>query len=292
LRVRRVAAAASLWLLAASGSATAQGESPGELVLDVRIFEARSSSPSFALFQNLSFFIDTDGTDVSEVQWLGTIARQVPEAFVAVLAHETLPVSGGRARFGYELRSRGVELDFDLSDLLTKGTFPARLRGAFTEGENERASFERELELRVGQTFVFSGADLELAPSDYLSHFREYRDGGGRARLYEYLRNDVFFLLVAVTPRMASGAPKPVVDVALPKGVELPELESRVGVELVGTLVLEFDVDGAGAPVSPVVRRSTVPELTPRMLLELADWRFPEAAGRRARLTLKLRAKP
>jgi hypothetical protein len=289
-----VLAGASLLASAFAAAASPPADVPPELVIDVRLFEARSSSPSFALFQNLSFFVDTDGTGVSETQWLGTVAGQVPESFVTVLASETLAVNDGRASFRHALRSRGVELDLDLSQFLPRGTFPARLTGAFTRGETDLRTLERELELRVGQTYLFSGRNLELAPSDYLSHFREYEDSDHRARLYEYLRSYVVFLLVAVTPRMArapGGPPEPV-EVSLPTDVELPELESPAGVELTGTLVLEFDVDDAGAPVSPVVRRSTIPEVTLRVLLELPQWRFPEATGKRALLTLKLHAKP
>lgn len=288
----RLAALGLAGSLAVASAAAAQP--PANLVLDVRVFEARSASPSFSLLENLSFFVDTDGTGVSEMQWLGTIAGQVPDSFIGALASETLEVTDGRAGFDYELRSRGLELQVDLSGFLAKGTFEAPLTGAFTRGDTALQEIDRDLELRLGQTYVFSGRNLELAPSEYLSHFREYDDTDARARLYEYLRSYAFFIVVAVTPRLADdieGPPEPV-EVSLPSSAQLPEIESPAGVALVGTVVLDFDVDGDGVPGPPIVRRSTVPELTPRVLVELPDWRFPEAAGKRARLTLKLRARP
>ncbi len=111
-------------------SSAAEADIPGNLVVDVRLYEARSASPDFRVMENLSFFVDTEGKGVSESQWLATIARQVPEAFLATLAKETLHVDGTTARFVLSKRSRSLELSFDLNEFLDRGTFAAKAADA------------------------------------------------------------------------------------------------------------------------------------------------------------------
>jgi hypothetical protein len=284
--------AAQILALALAGASTAAGSDiPSNLVLDVRIYEARSTSPDFRIMEKLSFFVDTDGTGVSESQWLATIARQVPDAFLATLANETVRVDGTMARFVYSKRNRTLELSFDLKEFLDRGTFAAKAQARLARGEETVRSFEQAIELRAGQTYVFGSRDLELSVSEYLSHFRDFEDGDARGKLYEGLRPYSFFLVVAVTPRVADAPSSEPVAVTLDKNA-IPPLPSPLEIPLVGEIVLELDVDSGGTPTDVRVVRSSIPEVNSRVLGESASFRFPEAAGQKARLTLSLRAEP
>ena len=287
--------AGRLLALALTGTpaAAAGADIPGNLVVDVRLYEARSTTPDFRVMENLSFFVDTDGTEVSESQWLATIARQVPEAFLATLANDTVDVDGSIARFVLSKRTRSLELSFDLKDFLERGTFNARAAARLARGEETVRAFDREVELRVGQTHVFGSRDLELSASEYLSHFRDFESSEERGELYESLRAYSFFLVVAVTPRIAE-EPAPgsePVSVSVGPNV-IPPLESPLGIPLVGEIVLELDIDSSGAGTNVRIVRSSIPEMNSRILGESASFRFPEAAGKKGRLTLSLRAEP
>jgi hypothetical protein len=279
----------TLGLLGAPG-AIAGLDIPANLVVDVRLYEARSESPDFRLMRDLSFFVDTDGTGVSEAQWLATIGRQIPEAFLATLASETVGVEGSIARFVLPKRTRALELAFDLKNFLERGTFAAKAEGRLTRGEETARAFDREVELRCSQTYVF---DVELSPSEYLSHFRDFERGDEREKLYESLRLYSFFLVVAVTPRLATeSAPESEpVSVSLPKS-EIPRLESPLGIPLEGEFVLDLTLDHSGAPRDVRIVRSSLPEVNTRVLGASASFRIPEAAGKKVRLSLKLRAEP
>jgi hypothetical protein len=260
-------------------------------VVDIRLYEARSASPDFRVMEKLSFFVDTDGSGVSESQWLATIARQVPEAFLATLANETMAVEGSTARYVFSKRNRSVDLVLDLTGFLERGTFPSKAEARLTRGDEAVRAFEQSIELRVGHTYVFGSRDLELSASEYLSHFRDFEDSDARGKLYEGLRPYSFFLIVAVTPRLAQETPAEPVAVSLDENV-IPPLESPLGIPLVGEIVLELSVDSGGAPTDVKVIRSSLPEVNSRVLGESQSFRFPEAAGKKARLTSSLRAEP
>ena len=287
--------AGRLLALALTGApaAAAGADIPGNLVVDVRLYEARTASPDFRVMENLSFFVETDGTGVSESQWLATIARQVPEAFLATLSNETVDVDGSIARLVLSKRSRSLELSFDLRDFLERGTFTATAATRLARGEKTVRAFDRKVELRVGQTYVFGSRELELSASEYLSHFRDFEGSDDRGKLYESLRPYSFFLVVAVTPRIAeeSASGSESVSVSVDPNV-IPPLESPLGIPLVGEIVLELNIDSAGAPTDARIVRSSLPEVNSRILGESAAFRFPEAAGKKARLTLSLRAEP
>jgi hypothetical protein len=272
-------------------SAAAASDIPSNLVLDVRICEARSTSPDFKVMEKLSFFVDTDGTGVSESQWLATIARQVPDAFLATLVNETVSVDGSIARFVYSKRNRTLELSFDVKEFLDRGTFAAKAQARLTRGEETVRSFEQAIELRAGQTYVFGSRDLELSASEYLSHFRDFEDSDARGKLYEGLRPYSFFLVVAVTPRLAEAPPSEPIAVTLDEKA-IPQLPSPLPIPLVGEIVLELTVDDAGDTKEARVVRSSIPEVNSRILGEADSFRFPDAAGKKARLTLSLRAEP
>jgi hypothetical protein len=285
--------AARVLALALTGAPAAGADIPSNLVVDVRLYEARSASPDFRVMENLSFFVDTDGTGIRESQWLATIARQVPEAFLATLANETVDVEGSVARFVLPKRTRSLELSFDLKDFLERGTFTAKAAARLARGEETIRAFDREVELRIGQTYVFGSRDLELSASEYVSHFRDFESSDERGKLYESLRAYSFFLEVAVTPRIAEESAPGSEPVSVSVGPNvIPPLESHLGIPLVGEIVLELDIDSAGAPTEARIVRSSLPEVNSRILGESASFRFPEAAGQKARLALSLRAEP
>ena len=285
---------AAFGLALALTTPSAQGEDvPKNLVVDFRLFEARSTSPDFKAMESLAFFIDTDGTGVSDRQWLATIARKVPDSFLATLKTETVKVEGGTALLEVEKRSRSIETRIDLSEFLERGTFNANLTGELKRRNESQRSFEKTIELRAGATFVVSGRGFELSASEYLSHFRDYSDADHRRSVYDRLRNFDVFLVLAVTLRLAdepdNEAP---VMLSLPSDVELPILESPLDVRLVGTIELELDIDANGAPEDVKIVRSSIPEVNPRLLGEALTWRFPNAAGTTGRLVLELTAEP
>lgn len=278
--------------LSPAAPASSSADIPDNLVVDFRLYEMRSSNVNFQAMSELTFFVDTDGMGITEAQWLGTIARQVPDAFLASLAFDSVPVEGTTASFELDTRSRTIELTLDLSGFLDQGTFPGSLSARLARSDEVIEAFTTEVELRNGQTFVMSSHDLELAASDYLSHFRDYEDADHRGELYSYLRNYSIFLIVAMTPRVAAEGLPERIDVGIPEDEEIPELVSPAGVRLVGTIVLEFDVDAGGVPQEIRIARSSIPEVTPRILGALEDWRFPDHAGRAVRLKLDLEAPP
>jgi hypothetical protein len=285
--------AARLLTLALAGAPAAAADIPSNLVVDVRVYEARSVSPDFATMESLSFFVNTDGSGVSESQWLATIARQVPEAFLATLASETVSVEGSIARLVLAKRTRTLELSFDLNEFLERGTFKSKAGTRLAQGEETVRAFGREVEMRVGQTYVFASRDLELSASEYLSHFRDFEDSEERGTLYESLRPYSFFLVVAVTPRLAEEPAPGNEPLSVPIGANVvPRLESPLGIPLVGEIVLELAIDSTGTPTDSRIVRSSLPEMNARILGESAAFRFPEAAGKKARLTLSLRAEP
>jgi hypothetical protein len=291
--MQRSAARLLALALAGAPAAAAGADIPADLVLDVRLYEARSVSPDFRVMENLSFFVNTDGTGVSETEWLATIARQVPEAFLATLATDSVDLDGSVARFVLPKRSRSLELSFDLKDFLERGTFKSKAAARLAQGEETVRAFDREVEMRVGQTYVFASRDLELSASEYLSHFRDFEDSEERGRLYENLRPYSFFLVVAVTPRLAEEPAPGDEPVFVQIGSNpIPRLESPLGIPLVGEIVLELAIDSTGTPTDSRIVRSSLPEMNARMLGESAAFRFPEAAGKKARLTLSLRAEP
>lgn len=262
---------------------------PRNVVADVRIVEARSETPDYQTMTDLAFFVNTDGQGVSERQWLATIGRQVPESFLATLATETVSVEGSRAVFELEKRSRRLRLSWDFGDFLAKGVFPVAFRGELEGGRDERR-FEKTLEMQLGQTYVWSGPDMELSPSEYLSHFRDYRDREHRGELYEVIREYDTFLVIALTLRSA-GEPAPT-PVTLSLDSKLPRIESPLGIGLVGEVELELELNDEGGAEQVRIVRSSIPEANPRLLGEALEWSFPEAKGRTGRLWLEVEASP
>jgi hypothetical protein len=278
--------------MAAVAASAAAADLPPNLVVDVRLFEARSTRPDFEAMENLSFFVATDGAGVTDPQWLGTIARQVPDAIIATLAKESVEPQGTLAAFDVTKRSRRFHVSVDLAEFLDRGTFAAKSDVTLLRADKALREFNRDIELRVGQTYVWSSRNLEVSASEYLSHFRDFEDTADRGRLYEKLRDFTFFLLVAVTPHLAeekSTTP----PVSLPaKGIQISDLMSPLGVPIEGEVELLLTLDDAGTPIDVAILRSSIPEVNPQVVGEAASWRFPEAAGQQGFLKLTLEAKP
>lgn len=284
-----------LLVLAAAPKAECTDTSvPPNLVVDLRLYEARSMRPDFQTIDNLSFFIATDGSGVTEQQWLATILRKTPDSILATLAYQSLPVDvdSGRARFSLAKRSRRFDLELDLNDFLEKGTFGATAAIDFVRGDEVLRKSDDKIKLRVGQTYVWGSRGLEISASDYLSHFRDFGSTGERGKLYQSLRSYTFFLIVALTPRLAEAPPAEPVVVAPNNSVALDELESPLGVPIEGKIQMELTLDGGGTPVDARIVRSSVPELNSGVLSQAPEWSFPQAAGKKARITLELHATP
>jgi hypothetical protein len=276
-----------------AGALEAGTDLPENLVVDVRLYEARSVRPDFQAMDKLSFFVNTDGTAIGEPQWLATIARQVPDSVIATLATDTASIEGNFARLDVAKRSRHFQMSVDLAEFAATGTFSAKAELALSRGDKPVRGFDRTLELRLGQTYVWSSGDLEISASEYLSHFRDFGDADDRGKLYERLRDFTFFLLVAVTPRLADPAVESAPPVPLSaKDLEIPDLESPLGVSIEGEVELLLSLDDFGTPQAITIVRSSIPEVNPRVVGEAASWRFPEAAGKRGLVTLSLTAKP
>jgi TonB family protein len=286
------AAAAATATTATARRVDASDTVPPHLVLDLRLYEARSMRPDFQAMNDLAFFIDTDGSGVTEPQWLATILRKTPDSILATLACETLPVEEGKASFSLSKRSRSFDVTVDVSEFTDKGAFAAKASVALLRGDEVLRRFDREIDLRLGQTYVWGSRELEISASDYLSHFRDFEDTRERGDLYQSLRNYTFFLVVAVTARVADEAPSETVVVTPNDSVDLGKLESPLGIPVEGEVQVELSLDAEGTPTDARVLRSSVPELNPRVLGAAPNWRFPEAAGKKAHLTLHLRATP
>lgn len=266
---------------------------PTKLIIDARVIEARSLDPDFKAMEELSFFINTDGVGVTEEQWLATLARQASESFLATLAFESHSVVGSTSELQLDKRSRSIRLSLDLSEFAAEGVFGATVTGALVRSGQTERSFERDIELRVGQTYVWSGRDLELSGSEYLSHFRDYGDRDDRSKLYDKLRDYATFLIVAYSLRIPTESePAEHVTLELPTDVRLPELKSTLGIEIGGTVELELELDDSGAPRYVTIARSSIPEVNSQILREASTWRFAEAQGKKGRLSLELKATP
>ncbi|MGH9461697.1 MAG: hypothetical protein ACRD1X_10805 [Vicinamibacteria bacterium] len=256
---------------------------PDNLVVDLRLFESRSTAPDFAAMSELSFFIMTDGRDVSATQWPSTLAKQVPDTFLAALIADTVPVEQGVARFEWTTGTRSIRSEIHMESYHPAGTFKAQLQVRFMRGGDTLREHSRELDLQMHRTSVWSSDELEITPSDYVSHFREFADRESRGQLYELLRPNTFFLILAATPRLLTDEEaqrwEAAQTLALPEGVEPPALENPTSIPLKGKILLSFELDENGQPVNPQIARSSFPEANLRVVEEALQWQFPATAG-------------
>jgi hypothetical protein len=275
----------ALFLLGLSGPAWSALEPfslPDNIVVDLRIFEARSGNPNYSAFEDLGFFINTDGRRVTENQWLATVAGKVPGSFVAALAAKTARVEAGFARFEWTNRSRSFHVDIDMSGYSSSDRFDSELAVAWMRQDETILRFTKLVTLQVGRTAALSARELEIKLADYLSTFRGYRDREHRGLLFEKLQTKAIHLILVATPRLlaederAQLSPE---NLSPPAGSSLPELDNPLGVPLNGTIVVGFEIASSGAPVNPQIVWSTIPEANSRILGEVADWHFPSPEG-------------
>jgi hypothetical protein len=185
-------------------------------------------------------------------------------------------------------------MSFDLANFLERGTYNGAARVRLGRSDETARSFERAVELRTGQTYVFASRDLELSASEYLSHFRDFESTEERGQLYETLRQFSFFLVVAVTPRLREDsveARSQPVEASVPPEA-LPAIESPLGIPLSGEIELELALDDGGSPKEARIVRSSLPEVNSRVLGAAASFQLPQVAGKNARVVLPLRLEP
>lgn len=256
---------------------------PENLVIDFRLFETRSDNPDRDEMGDLSFRIDTDGRGITANQWLATIAKKIPGSFLAALASETVSVDRAMARVSWIHRRRSFDVEIRMGSYHTTDGIPAEVWTSLSRAGEPLRKFKRKVHLQLGQTTIWSGTDLEMHPTDYLSHFREYADSEHRGLLYEKLRLRTTFVLIAATPRLLSPDELPQlspVKLEPPPGVSLPEMDNPLQVPVQGTVVLGFELGSSGEAINPQIVWSTLPEANPRLLGEVARWRFPPTPTR------------
>src|SRR3989304_9521134 len=100
-------------------------EIPDNLVLDLRLFESRAISPDLTVMENLNFFIMTDGRDVTAEQCPSTLAKKVPDSFLAALISDTAPVERGVGGFDWTTGSRGIRTEIRVEDYQPAGASKA-----------------------------------------------------------------------------------------------------------------------------------------------------------------------
>ena len=82
---------------------------------------------------------------MTDRQWLATIARKVPDSYLAILSTETAKVEGHVAHLELDKRSRSFETHVDLSEFLERGTFEATLTGELKRrNESQRGLDHRQ----------------------------------------------------------------------------------------------------------------------------------------------------
>jgi hypothetical protein len=275
---------------------------PDNLVLDLRLFESRTQVPDYSTMESLSFVIRTDGREVNAQQWVSTLAKKVPDSFMAALVFETAsvePVADGAAkgitRFEWVKGSRSIKTEIRVENYHPAGTFDAKVHTQLMRGSKVLRELSQEVKLQKSRTAVWSSADLEISATDYLSHFREYQDREHRGLLYERLRPYTIFLVMTATPRLLTEEELrlgPRQALTLPPDAQLPVMDNATGLPLQGTIVLGFVVDASGAPINPQILRSTLPEANLSLVDQASRWRFPSVDGssekRRGQVEVKL----
>lgn len=259
------------------------------LILEVRVFEARMTNPDRQALDALGFSIETDGSDVTPRQWLATISRQLPDAFLAVLGTGTFDLSRGSAELSLPKRRQLWLARFE-----HRAEEPERLSLAarWTSASGIAREMTRSLPAEEGKTFVSSARELELSTTEYISHFRDYEDVDERGRLFDHLRDYSIYLVVATSLRRRAASPAARLSTSMPAEATLPELESPFGIQLRGEVELGFEVRTGGVPAQVRILRSSIPEVNPRMLGAVNEWRFPNLVGQQATLSVKVATAP
>jgi hypothetical protein len=274
----------AFWYFFAGASAEAiPRQAPTDnLVVDIRVFEARDANPDRALMSDLSFVIDTDGRAVTANQWLATVSKKVSGSFLAALASETVRVEEGSARVSWSLRSRSLDIALDLDGPDANGSIKARVETAFSRSGQPIRELQDGIELRLGQTTAWSREGLEIHLRDYLSHFRDYPDREHRGLIYERLRSRSIYLVLTATPRRLRQDELPQlspIELEIPPGTELPVIDNQLGIPLQGTIIVGFELGPSWMPTNPQIVWSTIPEANPRILGEVGYWKFKDVVS-------------
>lgn len=283
-------------LLAASFLVGAALAGAQEATPVVRVFEVRRINSDFGPIEGLSFRLENDGSRVHPSQWLATLARQVPNGFLAQLLSlrlDRLPEAGAPAWEGQHVRGRRA-VRVRVEDDPGAATEAAGTRTELTllrDGEPVWTASAMDA-LDPGATVVQSGRDFEVSPSRYLSWFRHAPDLAARERLYGRLRGHSIWLVVTVSrPAEAVPAASPL-RLDPPRDPRLEELESTVVPEAEGVTELLIRLDRGGRPLHFDIASTTLPEVTPRLLGIASGWRFPEAADREVLVTVPVATRP
>ena len=282
----------ALLVPAAAAGAVVSGETA--LMGEVRIFEVRRPNSDFTPLDGLRFRLETDGRGVRVSQWLATLARRIPEAYLAQLGTfgpfplEPAGASGSvRRRGGRGIQARltrdpqsGAPEDVSVSLTLLRGDEPAH---------EFRAS---DLGVRAGETVFVSGREFEIPGSVYLSWFREPPDREARGRLYERLRNQTIFLVLGVTIREGAGHAAAPLPLRPPDDPRLHDLGPSLVGPSTGRVTLRASVAEDGTLHDIQVVETTFPEVMPRVLGIIRDWTLPEASGQTVLLSFPVTAPP
>ncbi len=262
----------------------------------VRVFEVRRINSDFGPIEELSFRLENDGSRVQPSQWLATLARRVPEGFLAqLLSLRPARVGGDGASIWEGSRSRGrrgvrVRIEDHPGDATEAAATHVEL-ALLRDGEPVWSASATDT-LDVGATVVLSGRDFEVSPSRYLSWFREAADLPARERLYGRLRDHSIWLVLTVSRPAEAPATSAPLRLDPPPDDRLGALESSVVPEAAGAAELLIRLDDDGRPRHFDIASTTLPEVTPRLLGIASEWRFPEAADREILVTVPVATRP
>jgi hypothetical protein len=249
------------------------------MVIEVRIFQSRNANPDRDKLSELDFMIQTDGRGVTANQWLATMSKQVPNASVAALAYNLSRVNeDGQSMFRWTNGRRSLDVEIRIVSHRPPNHFQAEIHSALRRDEQALSETQREAHLQLNRTTIWS---TEVAPTDYMSLFRQHHNLETRGLLYEELRSRSVHLLVAVSLRVLRDDEIPQLtpfSLPLPPDVEIPKIENPFDFSVTGTIVVGFELSSEGVPVNPEITWSTLPEINPIILGETKKWRFPSSA--------------
>ena len=279
----------------ASARASA-GREDRALVADLRVFEIRRSNSDFSPIEGLAFPVASDGRSVQLAEWLATVARRVPEAYLAqllTLGPFCVPSEGTVRETARSRGRRAVRVRIASGPPEENGARTLSVGFALLQGGEVVQRLRREaVPIEPGRTRFFSGRDFEIPVSRYLSWFREPGNREARGRLYRELRDHSVFLALALTLRREPRERSLPVRLRPPPDPRLRDLGPSLVGPGRGTVKLRARVNSEGGLRDIQVLETTFPEVTPRVIGITAGWSFPQAAGRRVLLSFPVTVAP